>query len=165
MKCCSYYCSHKTWHYGLFKCSIEHRDVLLGTCFIKQRSSIAIITYLRQVPFNIQILVNVYLKKHQALTAHKQWISIWVCVCVYLYMKHAGTFSPSSCALGFINQCSDMKLHFYFSSYGCHHYHSKLRHTAPTPTSFITRLLFSLLLFVSLSPLLPPFPAQEVMSH
>lgn len=86
-------------------------------------------------------------------------------MCVHFYMKHAGPFSLSSCALGFINQCSDMKLHFYFSSYGCHHYHCKLRHTAPTPTSFITRLLFSLLLFVSLSPLLPPFPAQEVMSH
>lgn len=69
---------------------------------------------------------------------------------VCISMKHAGAFSPSCCAVGFINQRSDMKLHFYSSSYGCHHYHSKLRHTAPTPTSFITRLLFSLLPFVSL---------------
>jgi len=72
-----------------------------------------------------------------------------VCMCVSIWNMQA-LFPTSSCALGFINQCSDMKLHFYFSSYGCHHYHSKLRHTAPTPTSFITRLLFSLLLFVSL---------------
>lgn len=68
----SYYCYNEILHY--VRSTGQRRDALLGIRLIKQRSDIVIITYLWQVEFNILILVNVYLKNHQALTSHKQSI-------------------------------------------------------------------------------------------